>query len=501
MLAEINLYSVQQSRDMDQLVINEYGIPAYELMQRAALACFNIGLRLWPDASNVIVLCGTGNNGGDGYLIAKRCLQHGLNVSVIQLGDIERQKGAALMARQALRKAGLTPMLYSPSAAIEQKISSADIVYDALLGTGLEREIAAPWKEMILTLNRQAVPVIAVDIPSGLHADTGIPLGASITAHATVCLLSRKKGLYTGYAPQACGQIFFDDLGVSHKVYSMFTSHTQLLRASCIQKIYQQRTKVAHKGVYGHALLIGGDVGMAGSIHLAAQAALRSGAGLVSVITTKNHAVATSQAQPELMCHAFPEAANYQELETKASAIAIGPGLGFARWGQMLFQKALESKKIKIVDASALTWLAQNVCKNDSWILTPHPGEAATLLGVTIAQIEADRFAAATAIQIKYGGVCLLKGAGSIITDGHINYVCPFGNPGMASGGMGDTLTGILVAVAAQAKSKELSLVDIAAIGVTVHSLAADYAAKEGEHGMLASDVIQQIRRVINTRG
>lgn len=501
MQADINLYTAQQSRALDQLIINEHGIPGFELMQRAALACFNIAYRLWPDSRNALVLCGTGNNGGDGYLIASLCKQHGLNVSVLQVGDIGCQKGDALTARKTLEKAGIALLPYQNPEAMNAIICKADIVYDALLGSGIDREVTSSWKEVILCVNQHRVPTIAVDIPSGLHTDTGAQLGICIEADATISFISKKRGLYSGYGPQARGKIYFDDLGVPRQIYSTLPADAMLLTAQCIAQMFPPRAKLAYKGSYGHALLVGGDVGMSGAIQLAAKAALRSGAGLVSVITQKEHVQATTQAQPELMCHAYPDAVNYQKLLGKVSAIAIGPGLGLARWGQMLFQRVLESKKIKIIDADALTCLAQNSSQNDHWILTPHPGEAARLLNTGVAQIQDDRFAAVAAIQHKYGGVCILKGAGSVIYDGQQYFVCPFGNPGMASGGMGDTLTGILVSIAAQAKRKRLSLMDIAAIGVTVHSLAGDRAARQGEHGMLASDLIAQIRSVLNAHG
>ncbi len=499
--ADINLYTAQQSRVLDQLVINEYGIPGFELMQRAALACFNIAYRLWPDSRNALVLCGIGNNGGDGYLIAILCKQHGLNVNVLQVGDLGRQKGDALTARKALEKAGIALLPYQNPAAMNTLIHKADIVYDALLGSGIAREVTSFWKEVILGVNQHRAPTIAVDIPSGLHADTGAPLGICIEADTTISFMSKKRGLYSGYGPQASGKVYFDDLSVPHRIYSALPTDAALLTTQCITQMFQPRSKLVHKGSYGHALLVGGDVGMSGAIQLAAKAALRCGAGMASVITRKEHVQATTQAQPELMCHAYPDAVNYQQLLGKVSAIAIGPGLGLSRWGQTLFQRVLESKKIKIIDADALTCLAQNSAKNDNWILTPHPGEAARLLDTSVAQIQDDRFAAVAAIQHKYGGVCILKGAGSVIYDGQQYLVCPFGNPGMASAGMGDTLTGILVSIAAQAKRKKLSLMDIAAIGVTVHSVAGDWAARQGEYGMLASDVIEQIRCVLNHHG
>lgn len=254
------------------------------------------------------------------------------------------------------------------------------------------------------------------------------------------------------------------------------------------------RRPVAHKGDFGHVLVIGGDHGMSGALRLAGEAALRTGAGLVSAATRADHAASVSVARPELMSHGVESASALSPLLKRASVLAVGPGLGQGEWGRKLFSAVLESSLPMVVDADALNLLAAEPAHRNNWILTPHAGEAARLLGKTVVQVQADRVTSALALQQKYGGVVVLKGAGSLVVGavGEIS-ICNDGNPGMASGGMGDVLTGVIAGLLAQGSDLTVA----AQQGVCLHAHAADLAAKEGQRGLLASDLFPYLRRLL----
>lgn len=254
------------------------------------------------------------------------------------------------------------------------------------------------------------------------------------------------------------------------------------------------RARASHKGDYGHVLVVGGDHGMVGAVRLAGEAAARTGSGLVSIATRAAHAAVIAAVRPELMCHGVECARDLRVLLQRASVIAIGPGLGQSAWAHDMLAAVLQMRLPRVVDADALNLLAQEPMQCDHWVLTPHPGEAARLLGMTTKQVQADRLQAAQALQQRYGGVCVLKGAGTLVCTSESVAICEAGNPGMASGGMGDVLTGVIAGLLAQG----LSLVDAACAGVYIHAKAGDRAAQEGERGLLASDVMPHLRKLVN---
>jgi NAD(P)H-hydrate epimerase len=262
------------------------------------------------------------------------------------------------------------------------------------------------------------------------------------------------------------------------------------------QNYLKPRAKFSHKGDFGHVFVIGGEVGMAGAVKMAGEAALRTGAGLVSVLTQPQHAAMLNATRPELMTPRCLQADDLHGVTARASVLAIGPGLGRLQWGQKLFAESLKITKPKIIDADALWFLSRDKAKNDNWILTPHPGEAAQLLNITTTAVQAHRQQTVQALQIKYGGVVILKGAGTLVYDGkHPVHICEAGNPGMASGGMGDVLTGIIAGLVAQ----KIPLFEAACLGVILHTAAGDLSAqKAGERGMLATDLFDELRSLIN---
>jgi NAD(P)H-hydrate epimerase len=343
-------------------------------------------------------------------------------------------------------------------------------------------------------MNAHSAPVLCADIPSGLHADSGCVLGETVQADATVTFIGRKRGLYTGAGVQFAGRLVFADLDVPAAVFKDMQAGVRLLQQDAVA--LPPRRRDAHKGCFGHVLVVGGAPGMSGAARLAAEAAARAGAGLVSVATHPQHAIFLNAGRPELMVHAVGRADELSPLLARASVAVIGPGLGQSEWSRGLFEKLVESRLPLVVDADALGLLAKDPIKKDNWILTPHPGEAARLLALSNQAVQQDRFAAVRNIQSKYGGVALLKGGGTLVA-GAVPPVqlCPFGNPGMASGGMGDILGGVIAALLAQG----VPAGQAAGQAACIHGRAGDLVAgADGERGLLASDLLIEIRRLIN---
>lgn len=494
------LYSAAEVRELDRLAIEEFAIPGEELMTRAGQAAFDLLRRRWPRAHRVVVLCGTGNNGGDGFVIARLCDAAGLEVRVFQVGDGKRLDGDARLMAERFVGTGRAIETYTP----HLDLGGTEVVVDALLGTGLSGEVEGDWREAITCINRSGAAVLAVDIPSGLHADTGRALGIAVQADLTLTFIGLKQGLFTGQGPHYCGELHYHDLRLPPQLLMTIRPQASLLDMEALAHRLAPRSRAAHKGRFGHVLVIGGEHGMSGAVRLAGEAALRVGAGLVSVATRAAHAVAISQARPELMAHGVETVAELAPLLAKASVVAIGPGLGQGEWGQRLLGAVLDAGKPLLLDADALNLLALEPLYRDDWVLTPHPGEAARLLGMSADAVEADRFAAVRALQQAYGGSVVLKGAGSLVCSaGQPIAVCRAGNPGMASGGMGDVLTGVIAGVLAQLGGDLPRRLSVAArLGVALHATAGDDAARgEGERGMLASDLMPWLRAAANPAG
>ena len=459
-------------------------------MERAGSAAYNLLCKIWPDAETVTIVCGIGNNGGDGYVLARLALQAGKTVHLLQLGEAEKIKGDAWINYDRFMQAGgeIKPFKTIPK--------ESDVIVDGIFGTGLEREVTGVWQQAIEAINAATSPVLALDIPSGLHADSGQILGTAVKADATISFIGLKQGEFTAAGPEQCGQIVFNDLDLPEALYATECPAARRVEWPMMTSLLGRRARDAHKGDYGHLLVIGGDHGYSGAARMAGEAALRTGAGLVSIATQPAHAPLLNIARPELMCHGVADSSTLAPLLQRASVIAIGPGLGQGRWGRALLSAALETRLPLIVDADALNQLASEPTRRDNWVLTPHPGEAARLLGVSVAEIQSDRFQSAQAIQKQYGGVVVLKGAGTLIADAEPPIsVCTAGNPGMATGGMGDLLTGIIAGMVAQG----LSLSDAATAGVCLHAAAADRAAQAGERGLLANDLQIELRLLLNT--
>ncbi len=493
------LYRVDSVVQLEQLAIKQFGIPAYELMKRAGQAVFDVVTSRYSDHKKILVLCGAGNNAGDGYVIARLAQQAGLDVRVVSLIDPSTLKNEAQLAYQDWQS------LAENTAADLSLIAEADIIIDALLGTGLKRDVSALWAEWIHAVNKAIKPVVAVDLPSGLIADTGAIAGCAIQADVTVCFIGLKQGLFTAQAKDVCGEIVFHDLAVPDEAYAQVEADARLIK-SVDYALLPKRKASSNKGSFGHVLIIGGNSGMPGAVILAAKAALRTGAGLVTIVTVASNLQAIVTAVPEAMVkscdeNTLPDVLNAEFLE-KITHVAIGMGLGQDSWSQAMLNFCASLKKPMLVDADALNLLAKSHIKIKSPLLiTPHPGEAARLLSTTSSlnsvDIQADRFVAIKQLfqlfDTSESCAVILKGSGSLIFDGRQIKVCALGNAAMAAPGMGDVLSGIVIALMAQ----KIEISDAAELGVCLHAAAAQSVTQDKTRGLLASDVINELAKVI----
>lgn len=486
------LYTTVQIRQLEQIAIKN-GINANILMQRAGTSTLQTIIEHWPHTTSIIVFCGSGNNGGDGYVVAHEAAKKGINVQVRYLGELNKLKNEAKQAMQTCKQQNV---VINPFNANEPL--TADVFVDALLGIGLKGQVKQNYAEAINYLNNSTADIIAVDIPSGINADTGAVLGSAVIANCTVTFIGIKQGLLTGNALDYCGKLICDDLNIPPKLFAQVKHQAEIAALDDYENNFIPRMLTANKGDFGHVLIIGGDYGMSGAPNMAACGAARVGAGMLTIATRPEYATILNIIQPELMCKGIKTTKELIPLLEKATTIAIGPGLGQSAWSQSILKTTLKhaANEPLIVDADALNLLAKNPQINSNWVLTPHPGEAACLLNTNTKTICNNRFAAITAIQKKYGGTCVLKGAGSLIYDGKNPIkICTAGNPGMASGGMGDILTGIIAGLAAQG----IPLTTAAECGVCLHAEAADYAAHiSGERGLLATDLLPYLQQLVN---
>jgi NAD(P)H-hydrate epimerase len=484
------LYRADQVRALDRRAIETHGIAGLSLMQRAGAAVFRLIRLRWPRARRITLVCGPGHNGGDGYVAARLARRAGFDPAVLYTGA-PPATGDVAAVRAYCEEAGVRPAPFTPAL-----LSGSELIVDALLGTGLTREVHGEWRSAIEAINAAGAPVLAVDVPSGLDADSGRVMGAAVRAAATVCFIGLKPGLFTGAGPNHAGEVYFEDLDVPASVYADIAPFARRLTADNLAGLLAPRPRAAHKGDFGHVLVVGGDRGMPGAVRLAGEAALRAGAGVVTLATHTAHAPTVNGARPELIAIGVSGTVDLAPLLARARVVAVGPGLQRGNWGGKLFAATLAARRPLVLDADALHWLAQEPVRHDDWILTPHPGEAAHLLGTTGEAVQAERFAAARAVADKFGGVCVLKGAGTIVcaAQGDRFDVCDAGNPGMASAGMGDVLTGVIAAL----RARGLAARDAARLGAWLHARAGDMAAAGGEAGTVAADLYAPLRALVN---
>ena len=490
------LYTAEQCRALDHTAITEYGIPGFRLMQRAGHAVFAEIRRRWPEMSRLTIVCGTGNNGGDGLVVAGLAFQQGWQVQVLTLGVTpyhEQLQGEALQAWEWANALGVVTRPWSPAVEF-----TGELVVDAILGTGIQGEVRGAVREVIAKINACHRPVVSVDIPSGLCSDSGKCMGETVKASVTLTFIGLKQGLLTHQGPDVRGELLFDSLMVPDDLYEQIPVSGFRTDADDLSELSPARPLSAHKGHYGHVLVVGGDHGMGGAAIMAAEAALRSGSGLVSLATRSSHVSAALSRIPEVMVLGVDVSARLQSMLDRASVVVLGPGLGNGAWADQLAQKVMSSQHPSVIDADALKYLQpyrHSPTQTRARVLTPHPGEAAQLLGCSISDVQDNRFDAVRLLYERFGGVIVLKGAGTVIFDGDVVHVCTEGNPGMASGGRGDVLSGIIAGFLAQG----LSPVDAARLGVYTHARSADLCAlQSGQRGLRATDLFNQIKYVVN---
>ena len=484
------LYSAAATRELDAQIIAA-GTPGLELMQRAADAVWRDLRRRWPETRRLTVLCGAGHNAGDGYLVAVLARRAGWCVQVLAVSPVQRLRGDAAQAWQQAVDAGVEIQPWPAS------LPQDGLLLDALLGTGLQNEVREPYSSAIAGINASRLPVIAVDLPSGLNADTGAIAGSAVRADMTVSFIALKPGLFTAEGPDLVGELCFAPLAElpEHRVAPVL----QRLTLDSCKTLLPKRPKAAHKGMFGHLLLIGGNRGMGGAIMLAAETALRSGAGKVSVATRSEHVAPLLARCPEVMAHGVENPSQLTPLLAQATAVVIGPGLGRDAWARQMLDQALSRELPRILDADALNMLATRpVPLGKQTVVTPHPAEAGRMLGCSTAQVQQDRLPAVRQLAERFDCAAVLKGVGSLVDDaagGQLPGLCIQGNPGMASAGMGDVLSGLVGALLAQG----LSAGAAARYAVLLHALAGDRAARErGQLGLLASDLIEHIGYYLN---
>ncbi|MEH6420957.1 NAD(P)H-hydrate dehydratase [Pseudomonas sp. CGJS7] len=484
-----DLYDAAALRAVETAAAAELG-DAYELMRRAGEAAWRECLDRWSQAYSLLAICGPGNNGGDGYVLALHAHQAGRRVVAIRLPEHAPRGKLAQRAAAEFEAAGGRILEFDGA------LPQADVIVDALFGIGLKRPPEGAAADLIAAINAHGAPVFALDTPSGVDSDRGAAAGAAVIAERTIEFIARKSGLRTGAALDHVGELSLASLGLDPRRYSAHPV-AEWLQAEDLSRWLRPRLRDSHKGRNGRVLCIGGDHGHGGALLLCAQAALRSGAGLVDAATRAEHVAPLLARLPEAMPRAVERAEDLHAAIDAASAIAIGPGLGQQEWGKRLLFAAIDSGKPLLLDADALNILAAEPrWLSADTILTPHPGEAARLLGSDTARIQAERFSAVRALADHYGCTVVLKGAGSLIAapGGGVRAIGA-GNPGMAVGGMGDVLSGAIVALRAQG----LNAFDAASCGALLHSVAGDEAAHEGgERGLLPSDLMPWLRRRAN---
>lgn len=485
------LYTAAGVRELDRRAIEDHGVEGYRLMGRAGAAAFRLLCLRWPGCRRLAVFAGGGNNGGDALVVARLAHVAGITTDVVVSRAPEELRGSAARAWADFVAAGGQAIPLS-----ELDCSAADVIVDGILGTGLDRPVRGTAAQMIERINAASRPVLALDIPSGLSADSGAILGCAVRGHATLTFIGHKRGLFTGQGPAVTGPVFCDDLGVPAAIYDGVEPWIEVLDDERGGTELPRRAPTAHKGDAGRILVIGGNTGMAGAVRLAAETALRIGAGLVTVATQPSHAPSLTAARPELMVHgvAAPEA-ELAPLLKAADTVVIGPGLGRDDWAEAALATTLDQAAGRplVVDADGLNIVAtQGRAVPRNSVLTPHPGEAGRLLGDSGATVQQDRFAALDGLVERFGASVVLKGAGTLIAGpGERTALLASAHPALATGGTGDVLAGAIGGLLAQGCQP----VAAARGAVWLHARAARAVVGEADCGLIAGDLAAAIGR------
>ena len=490
-----NLYSAKTVRDIDQAAIKQLKNGAIKLMNRAGTAAFEELIEAFGQPSLITVFCGSGNNAGDGYILAGRAAQRSIPVRVVELGDASHFSAQTQQAREFAEQNKVEFSAFSDSMVLEQ-----GIIVDSLLGTGTKGVLKETYSQAVDKINHAGLPVLAMDIATGLDADTGAVSDRAVKADITVTFVGAKPGLFTARGPAISGEVIYHSLDIADEIYDNFSPRAQLMDVHDLLECLPQFEGDEYKNQRGHCMIIGGDHGYGGAASLAAEASLKVGSGLTSVATQPEHISAILARCPEIMACGVISGQQLEPLLEKPSVLVVGPGLGRSPWSEQLLQKAVATGLPMVLDADALNILADGrVVRQDKaqqWVLTPHVGEAARLLGVSVGDIQADRFSAVAKIKEKYNAVVLLKGPGTLISSEDSMFkLCPYGNPAMATAGMGDILSGLIGGLMAQGIEKQQAT----ELGCCLHSAAADeLVSASGYLGVTASDILPWIKKLLN---
>jgi hydroxyethylthiazole kinase-like uncharacterized protein yjeF len=451
---------------------------------------------------SILILCGGGNNGGDGFVVARHLLSRGAEVRVLCLASIQDLKGDAEIAALALLALGVKIEAFPVLGELQSLVAIASLVVDALLGTGASRPVEGSLRDIIETINGQTTQVISLDIPSGLDAETGAVLGACIRANHTVTFAHLKRGLLTTAGHEYGGTITVSHIGVPAALSETEGPSAWLIEEQDLSSMLPRRSPTSHKGTAGRVVVVAGSPGMTGAARLVGRACLRAGAGLVTLCAQKQTVEQLDSEVLELMTHAWGEGDG--ELFRRADSLVIGPGLGRSESAETAIERSLGSAAPTVLDADALHYLAKKrdivTRQRERWrfVLTPHAGEAAALLGCTIEEIESDRFVAAQRLADGFQSAVVLKGSRTVIASpGEPPVVCALGSVALGTAGSGDTLSGILGAFLVGARSSA-DVFRCAQLAVGVHALAGQkWSEKNGIRGLLASEIADAIPDVL----
>jgi hydroxyethylthiazole kinase-like uncharacterized protein yjeF len=479
------IYTPESVYKLDHAAVAADGFSEPELMQRAGERVWREIDARWPALSRITVFAGAGNNGGDAFVVALQARAQGVEVQLLVQGDLSRQSATSRHFRDLWQQGG------GACESWQGQCLDGELIVDGLLGIGLQRELDPNWQDLVGTINQASQACVAIDIPSGLNGLTGIAQPVAIEAQLTVTFIGRKCGQFLADGPDHCGELIFDDLGISSQVSSSQAAALEVIEPC---KLPAARKRNSHKNHYGNLLIVGGDLGMSGAVALAAQAALRSGAGLVTALVHPD-CRANLAAFPEIMV------LGWDALEARladATVVVVGPGLGRSADAQHCLEWLRAARQPMVIDASALeaAFLQSMTSNSSQCVITPHPGEAAALLSCSTAEIQANRMLSAQRLVETFAMTTVLKGSGTLVTgtDVLVPTINTRGNPGMATAGMGDVLCGIIAAFLGQG----LDAFSAARSAVYVHALCAEsYARRGDESGLLASDIIGLIPQIV----
>jgi len=504
----MRLSTKQISREIDRRTIEEFGVPGIVLMENAGRAVASVILAEYSSAQKIAVVCGAGNNAGDGFVIARHLISSGKEVSVYITQEKQHYKGDAKTNLNSLLE------IKGDVKELEEKlpgIKDTDVIVDAIFGTGLDRNVGGFYEKLIKFMNRLSVPCVSVDIPSGLDADTGRPLGVTVEADVTVTFAPPKLGMCIYPGVDHTGKLFVADITIPKTLWENLPF--ELLTFQKCVGLIKKRSADSHKGTYGHLLVLAGSPGKSGAAILCAEAALRTGSGLVTLGVPNSISPAIEEKTTEVMSISLKDSKNgtfhldaheevLAELNEKKTALAVGPGISTSQSTGKFLEKVIMQCEVPIVlDADALNIISKKpgiLRKAKAPVaITPHPGEMARLCGITTKQVQDDRIGTATSFSQKYGCYVVLKGARTVVSAPSAEvFINPTGNSAMATAGTGDVLTGIIGGLMAQGYGCLQSCL----LGVFLHGHAADLLLEEtGTAGFTASEISRKIPASMNS--